>query len=413
VHVAAVRTGRGDAVSATMIDVERARSETPGCQHVNHLNNAGASLMPEPVLRAVIDHLELEAKIGGYEAAARQEDAWQHTYDSLATLINCHRDEVAVVENATRAWDMAFYGLRFATGDRILTSAAEYGSNYLAYLQTTSRTGVSVEVVPSDEHGEVSLDALADMLDERVKLVAITHVPTNGGLVNPVEGVGEITRQADVPFLLDACQSVGQMPLDIERIGCDVLAATGRKFLRGPRGTGFLYVRRELLQRVEPPFIDVLSAEWTSRNSYRWRSDARRFESWETNYATKIGLGAAVDYALQWGLEEIRDYNYSLAAQLRARLRELPQVEVLDLGRAPCSVVTFTIAGRDPKAVARKLSDRRINVSVSTLEDTRLDMEARGHASWVRASVHYFNTEKDITELADAVQQMAESAGGT
>jgi cysteine desulfurase / selenocysteine lyase len=202
------------------------------------------------------------------------------------------------------------------------------------------------------------------------------------------------------------------MPLDVERIGCDLLAATGRKFLRGPRGTGFLYVRRELTERIEPPFIDVLSAEWTGRDSYRWRSDARRFESWETNLATKIALGTAVDYALEWGLEDIRDRDYSLAARLRARLRELPRVEVLDLGRAPCAIVTFAIAGTDPRAVARKLSERRINVSVSTIEDTRLDMEARGRESWVRASVHYFNTEEDITALADAVEQMLEGRGG-
>jgi cysteine desulfurase / selenocysteine lyase len=395
-----------------MIDLERARRETPGCEHVIHLNHAGASLMPDPVLGAVTDHLELEARIGGYEAAALREEAWQHTYDAIATLIGCHRDEIAVVENATRAWDMAFYGLRFASGDRILTSAAEYGSNFMAYLQTTRRTGASVEVVPSDERGEVSLGALADMLDERVKLVAITHVPTNGGLVNPVEGIGEITRRAGVPFLLDACQSVGQMPVDVERIGCDMLAATGRKFLRGPRGTGFLYVRREFMERIEPPFIDVRSAEWTGRDSYRWRSDARRFESWETNYATKIGLGTAVTYALGWGLEDIRDRDYSLAAQLRARLRELPRVEVLDLGSAPCAIVTFTIAGTDPRAVARTLAEQRINVSVSTIDDTRLDMEARGRESWVRASVHYFNTEQDITALAHAVEQMVDGHGG-
>jgi cysteine desulfurase / selenocysteine lyase len=395
-----------------MIDVERARRETPGCEQVTHLNSAGASLMPGPVLRAVTDHLELEARIGGYEAAALREEAWHHTYDAIAALVNCHRDEIAVVENATRAWDMAFYGLRLAGGDRILTSAAEYGSNYLAYLQTTQRTGASVEVVPSDERGEVSLDALADMLDERVKLVAMTHVPTNGGLVNPAEGIGEITRRAGVPFLLDACQSVGQMPLDVERIGCDMLAATGRKFLRGPRGTGFLYVSREFTERIEPPFIDVRSAEWTGRDSYRWRPDARRFETWETNYATKIGLGTAVDYALEWGLKDIRDRDYALAAQLRARLRELPLVEVLDLGRAPCAIVTFTIAETDPRAVARKLSERQINVSVSTIEDTRLDMEARGRESWVRASVHYFNTDDDITALADAVEQMVEGQGG-
>jgi selenocysteine lyase/cysteine desulfurase len=266
--------------------------------------------------------------------------------------------------------------------------------------------------VPSDEHGEVCVESLANMLDERVKLIAITHVPTNGGLVNPVDGVGEIARQARVPFLLDACQSAGQMPTDVQRIGCDVMAGTGRKFLRAPRGTGFLYVRRELLERLEPPFIDVLSAEWTARDTYRWRSDARCFESWERNYAANIGLGVAVDYALQWGMEEIRDFNYSLAADLRARLSELPKVEVLDLGRAPCSIVTFTIADNDPTAVARTLAESRINVSVSTIVDTRIDMEARGRESWVRASVHYFNTEDEIAELVAAVQRIAEGPGG-
>lgn len=394
-----------------MIDVERARRETPGCGHVNHLNSAGASLMPEPVLRAMTEHLELEANIGGYEAATQREEAWEHTYDALATLFNCHRDELAITENATRAWDMAFYGLSFERGNRILTSIAEYGSNYLAYLQTARRTGVSVEAVPNDESGELSLDALADMLDKRVKLVSITHVPTNGGLVNPAEAIGELTREAGVPFLLDACQSAGQMPIDVQRIGCDIMAVTGRKFLRGPRGTGVLYVRREALELTEPPFIDVRAANWVSRDSYDLRSDARRFETWETNYASKIGLGVAADYALQWGLPEIRAYNFSLASKLRSRLGAVAGVEVLDLGREPCSIVTFAIEDRDPLTIARTLSKRKMNVSVSTITDTRLDMEARGYQSWVRSSVHYFNTEDEIADLAEAVEQIAHARG--
>jgi selenocysteine lyase/cysteine desulfurase len=221
--------------------------------------------------------------------------------------------------------------------------------------------------------------------------------------VNPVERIGALTRAAAVPFLLDACQSVGQMPVDVERIGCDMMAVTGRKFLRAPRGTGFLYVRRDLLDQIEPPFVDVRAADWVARDAYELRGDARRFESWETNYATKIGLGVAADYALGWGLEEIRDYNYALAARLRSGLAAVPGAEVLDVGRERCSIVAFTVEGHDPDAVARELSSRGINVSVSILEDARLDMESRGYDSWVRASVHYFNTAGEVEQLCAAV----------
>ena len=224
------------------VDVARARADTPGCEHVTHFNNAGAGLAPQPVLDAVVDHLRREAEIGGYEAAAERRDRIEHTYDALAALLGCDRDEVAVVENATRAWDMAFYAFRFGPGDRILTARAEYASNYIAMMQVAERTGAVIEVIPDDEHGQVDVAALAGMLDERVKLVSLVHVPTQGGLVNPAAAVGQLTRQAGVPLLLDACQSAGQIPLDVRAIGCDVLTGTGRKFLRGPRGTG-LHVR--------------------------------------------------------------------------------------------------------------------------------------------------------------------------
>ncbi len=226
------------------IDIVRARRETPGCENVIHFNNAGAALMPAPVLDATIAHLRLEGEIGGYEAAERAAERIEHVYAAAARLLDCAADEIAVVENATRAWDMAFHALRFEPGDRILTARAAYASNYIAFLQMARRAGVAVETIPDDVHGQVSLEALERLIDPRVRLVAITHVPTNGGLVNPVAGVGRIARAAGVPFLLDACQSVGQMPIDVRAIGCDMLSTTGRKYLRGPRGTGLLYVRR-------------------------------------------------------------------------------------------------------------------------------------------------------------------------
>jgi selenocysteine lyase/cysteine desulfurase len=372
---------------------------------VTHFNNAGAGLAPRPVLDAVVDHLRREAEIGGYEAAAEREDRIEHTYDALAALFGCDPDEVAVVENATRAWDMAFYSFRFGPGDRILTARAEYASNYIGMRQVAERTGAVIEVIPDDEHGQVDLDALAGMLDERVKLVSLVHVPTQGGLVNPAAAVGRLTREAGVPLLLDACQSAGQIPLDVRTIGCDVLTGTGRKFLRGPRGTGFMYVRRDLAERLEPPLLDLHAAEWLADGSYRIRPDARRFENWETNYASKIGLGVAVDYALALGIDAIKERVYALGAELRERLAEIEGVTVQDLGVERCGIVTFSVGGRTPTEVADALRAERVNTSVSPLMYSRLDFDRRGITDLVRASAHYYNTSEEIERLVELIRK--------
>jgi selenocysteine lyase/cysteine desulfurase len=387
-------------------DVRRARHETPGCEHVVHFNNAGAALMPRPVLEATIAHLQLEAQIGGYEAAARAHDAVERVYDAAATLLGCHREEIAVVENATRAWDMAFYSVPLRPGDRILTAMAEYASNYIAFVQVARKTGAAIEVIPNDAHGQISIEALRRAIDDRVKLIAITHVPTNGGLVNPAAAVGKVARDAGVLYLLDACQSVGQMPIDVDVIGCDMLSATGRKYLRGPRATGFLYVRREVLDRLEPPFLDLHAAHWVGRDRFELRPDARRFENWETYYAGKIGLGVAIDYALDWGLEAIWSRVSGLAEALRLRLSTIPGVAVRDLGIERCGIVSFTVDGKDPEAIHRALAEHHINVTVSRLTSTRLDMEARGLSSVVRASVHYYNTEAEVERFCTTLASL-------
>jgi selenocysteine lyase/cysteine desulfurase len=341
-----------------VIDLERVRADTPGVEHVVHFNNAGSSLPTRQVVDAVVEHLRREAEIGGYEAAAERQDRWEHTYDAVAQLIGAHREEIAVVENATRAWDMAFYSVPFQPGDRILTGHAEYASNWIALQQVANRTGASVEVVPDDEHGQIDVAALARMIDERVKLVSLVHVPMTTGLVNPAADVGRVTRAAGVPLLLDACQSIGQLPVDVNEIGCDMLSATGRKFLRGPRGTGFLYVRRELIEQLEPPFLDLHSAEWEADGSYRIRDDARRFENWETYYAGKIGLGVAADYARALGADAIWARLQQLAGRLRDGLSAIEGVTVRDQGLTKAAIVTFTVDGLEATEVQSALAAR-------------------------------------------------------
>jgi cysteine desulfurase / selenocysteine lyase len=387
-----------------MIDLERARRETPGCEHVTHLNNAGSSLPPQRVLDAVIGHLELEARVGGYEAHEQNEAAIERFYGAGAELLGARPGEIAFLSSATRAWDMAFYAFPFQRGDRILTAVAEYVSNYIAYLQVAERTGVEVVPVPNDEHGQVSVDALRRLIDERVKLVAITHVPTNGGLVNPAAEIGAVAREAEIPYLLDACQSVGQLPVDVEEIGCDVLSATGRKYLRGPRGTGFLYVRSSLVDRLQPPFLDMRAADWLEPDRYQLRPDALRFEEWEQAYATKVGLAAAIDYALDWGVEATWERVASLGERLRTRFGEVEGVTVRDLGAVRCGIVTFTVDGVEANQLKDQLARKRINVTVSEPSSTLLDSMERDLPDLVRASVHYYNTEEELDRVVEAVR---------
>ena len=380
----------------TQQEIDQIRAETPGVQNVIHFNNAGSSLMPSQVLHRMTTYLDLEFRYGGYEAADICHDQIEQVYDSIAGLINARRHEIAVVENATRAWDMAFYSIPFQPGDRILTGLASYGSDYIAFLQMAAQKGVQIDIVPDDETGQVSVSALENMMDDRVKLIVLTHVPTNGGLVNPAAAVGKVARHANVCYLLDACQSVGQMPLDVEEIGCDMLSATSRKYLRGPRGMGFLYVRQERIAELMPPFLDLHAATWVEKNRYEIRPDARRFENWECNYTGKLGLGTAVDYAKKQGVDRIWNRVQKLASYLRSSLEALPGVSVHDKGAVKCGIVTFMAAGKKVDDIKAAMHAQKINVTTTTHFGTRLDMEDRGLDALVRASLHYFNTEEEI-----------------
>lgn len=390
----------------TIFDLERVRADTPGAAERIHLNNAGAALPPEPVTRAIADHLALEARLGGYEAADAERERIEAVYGSLARLVNAAPDEIALTPHATAAWQLAFYALDFRAGDRILTARAEYAANYVAYLQMHRRTGCVIEVIPDDEAGATDPAALERMIDDRVRLISVTWLPTNGGLVNPAAEIGRIARAHGVPYLLDACQAVGQMPVDVAALGCDFLSATGRKFLRGPRGTGFLYVRKDRLDRIEPAMLDHYGAPWVAPDAYELRPDARRFEAWEKPYTLTLGLGAAADYALALGLDTIRRRAWGLAAQLREELARLPGVMVRDLGAERSAIVTFDHADLPAAEIKEAMRGARVNVSASSPASTLLDATARALPPVVRASPHYYNTDEEMAAFIDRLRAL-------
>lgn len=373
------------------------RDDTPGCNQVLHFNNAGSSLTTSQSLNAVIDHLRSESLIGGYEAAFLAQERLSQVYTSAALLLNCTSEEIAITESATNAWDMAFYSMRFKPGDKILTSETEYVSNYIALRQQAMRYGAIVDIVPNDENKQISLSALNERIDKKVKLIALTHVPSNSGIVSPAEQVGRIANDAGIVYLLDACQSVGQMPIDVKAIGCDILSATGRKYLRAPRGTGILYVRKALLKQLDPPFLDTHSAVLNPRtNIPRIRNDAKKFESWESNIAAKLGLGVALDYTLNVGLLDSYMYIRTIAQLLRDTISSIKKVSVELSATEQCGLVMFAVRGLPVGEVHEKLRSQGINLSVSGPD-------------MLRASVHYYNTLAEVYRFAGALEKIIDN----
>jgi selenocysteine lyase/cysteine desulfurase len=391
-------------MDTAMIDLATVRADTPACGRGVFLDSAGSSLPPVQVLDEVIGHLRREAEIGGYRAFDERRADLEAGYGVLATLLGCEPDEVAFTDSATRAWLTAFDAVPLSAGDRVLVTEVEYAGNAIPLLRRAAEVGATVSPVPSDASGSVDVAALRSMLDERVKLVSLVHVPTNGGLVNPVAPVAAAAHEVGALVLLDACQSVGQVPVDVAALGVDILSGTGRKWLRGPRGTGFLVVRRDVLPRLRPRQVDLHSGVWRSPDSYELRSDARVFELWEFSTADRLGLIAAARYALELGIDPIAAAVRERAAHLRTGLSSVPGVTVHDLGADRCGIVSFTMAGRTPAEVKAALAAKGVTVTVTGVTSTQYDMTRRALPEVVRASPHYFVSPEELDETVAALR---------
>lgn len=380
-------------------ELEQLRADTPGTATTTHLLACGASLMSKPVLDAVHDYLALEATRGGYTAQALCEEQLADVYSAAADLVGASSpEEIALQNSATSAWSRAFYALKLEAGDKVLTSRAEYGSNYAAMLQRAAMHGIVVELVPNDVHGQIDLEQLESMIDERTKLVALTWIPTHGGLVNPAKAVGEICKRHNVTYLVDACQAIGQLPVDVTDLNCDILSATGRKFLRGPRGTGFLWVRQSFIDEMEPAMVNHWSAEWVEPHRFNLRPTAQRFERHEAAHAMRAGFGVAIRYAIDVGIERIQQRTWYLADLVRSRIEEIPGAQVHDLGVDRCAIVTFTLEGHDSEDVYLKARDHNVAIGKTRAEAAQLEGR-EGIGSMIRVAPHYYNTEEEIDRL--------------
>lgn len=380
-------------------DLEYTRSQTKGSSQLIHFNNAGASLPPDVVVDTVVSYLKEEALTGGYETEAKYIDQINGVYDNIAELINADREEIAIFENASAAWGTAFKGLTFNDGDEIITSEMEYVTNLIGLVDAQNQDVIKVKVIPNDDLGNFSIAELEKAITPNTKLIAVTHVSSSGGSILPVEEIGSIAKKNGILYLVDACQSVGQMPLDVKKLKCDMLSATGRKYLRAPRGTGFLFVKKGSQDKLKPILLDFFAASNVSLSGYTLRQDARRFELYEKSRALTLGLGRAVEYAINIGLDRIWYRIEHLAELMRKELVKIPGIVVRDLGENLSGIVTFSVEDIASVDVKAKLAERSINVSVGGAQATPIYMEKNGFSTVVRASVHYYNTEEEIAKF--------------
>jgi cysteine desulfurase / selenocysteine lyase len=377
-------------------EVQKYRAETKGTKQCVHFNNAGSSLPPDVVVDTVVNYLREEAIYGGYETETKYSEELNNTYNLIAQLINADKDEIALAENASFAWGSAFNGINFEPGDEVIISEMEYVTNMIGFLNAEKIHGIKIKIVYNDDQGNFDLEALENTISAQTKLIAVTHIASSTGGVIPVVEIGKIAAKYHVLYLVDACQSVGQVPVDVKEINCDMLAVTGRKYLRAPRGTGFLYVRKQMQDKLKVSFIDGFTTQSVSQQGFKLRDDARRFELYEKNRALTLGLGKAVGYALNVGVDRIWQRIQHLAALMRRQLNNIHEIKIHDIGDQQCGIVTFSLDGFEASAIKSKLAEKQINVSVGLAKSTLIYMDKHHLASVVRASVHYYNTEEEI-----------------
>ena len=390
------------------------RKETDGCSNVIHLNNAGAGLMPNVVTQSQLDHIKLEAEIGGYEASALRSAAIREFYVEAANLFNCKPTNIAFTASATDSYTRALSSIPFKHGDIILTDNDDFVSNQIQFLSLQKRLGTKIVRMQNASIGGVDLNDLEEKLQKhQPRLLAITHIPTNSGLVQPVKEIAKVFADYSKSFpektwyILDACQSAGQMKIDVEELKCDFLSVTGRKFLRGPRGTGILFISdKALASGLEPMFIDMRGAEWIEKDMYKPRPDAMRFEDWEFAYSTVLGTKVAIEYCRNIGEEKIWRQIKLLSGLMREELSSIDKVKVLDRGPEVSGLVTFTVSGSNPKYIVDELLKRRINVVPSYRAFGVIDFDEKGIDWAIRASPHYYNTKSEIEIFIESVKEI-------
>lgn len=389
------------------MNIQKIRKDTPGLQSLIHFNNAGCSLPVQSQLDIICNYLQEEAITGGYRLQAQHQEVINQFYQRAAQLINAKADEIAITGNASEAFNHILYSIPFEKGDVIITSEVEYSNNFINYINLKNSKGIEIVMLRNLANGDFDLAALEHAISDRVKLLAITHIPTSSGVVVPVEAIGAIAKKHNILYLVDACQSIGQIPFDVEKVGCDFASATARKYLRGPRGLGFLYVKKSVIPSLKPKSLDNVTAHWKIDQRVELEQKAIMFEHWEKSYALVEGFSEALRYLLDLGVAHTWARIQELSTYARQELGQVSGVRVLDQGTHKCGIVTFNKKGLDPLDIQKALQKQSINTSATLPFSSLTDLHYRGlDGGALRASIHYFNTKEEIEVLLKEIDRL-------
>ena len=389
-----------------MLDIEKIRRETPGAKYATHFDNAGAALPCHDTVQATVNWINKEARTGGYRMQFEKEDLVSEFYKNAATLIGCSAEEIAITHNASDSQAKVLFSFPFKRGDIVLTTEMEYSNNFMNLLQLKKQKGIKIRIVKNEKDRSFNFEKFENAIDEKVKLIAATHIPTSSGQIAPVEEIGNLAKKYKIPYLLDACQSIGQCPVDVEKIGCDFATATSRKYLRGPRGLGFLYVRKSFFEKLHPQVIEAWFANWKSSTAFEIEKSAKMFEGFEKSYANMVGLSTAIDYQNQLGIQNTWPRIQELSSQLREKLDSLKNVKVVDPKVNLSGIITFVKKGVDCETIAQSLAAQNINISVTRPFSSLIDLKKRRLPEACRASIHYYNSVEEIDKLVTSIDKI-------
>lgn len=375
----------------------------------HYLNNAGAALMSEKTYNIIMSHMKLEMELGAYQAAQSVKSEIEQFYLNAAKLINANSvDEIAFMDSASRGWNMAIYGLRMSAKDTIITLSSEFGTNLITIFDKAKKANANVKILNCDINGDFSLNELEECLKKGAKFIAISHVVAHGSIINPVEEIGKLAKQYGCTYIVDGCQAVGQIPVNIDMLNCDAYITTGRKWLRGPRGTGFLYINK--MAEIDTTQLDLASADLIfdkdlNISDIQIRNDAKRFELWERSIANVLGLSNAIQESFFHDsmLNNMRNH----VNLIRSEIIDNRNFTLIGKEKSESLIIGFYLNNPEKESIVER-SFKDVDISISTMHDwdCPLHFPKNGATKIFRIAPHYYTDEDTIQLTCKAIENV-------
>jgi cysteine desulfurase/selenocysteine lyase len=400
--------------SISLLDVDKIRLDFPILQSgMIYMDSATTSLTPQPVLAKIMDfYQEYRANVGRgvHRLSRKASDEYDLAHRKIAEFLNARNgEEVIMTRNTTEGINIIANGLRWRRGDKVVTTLIEHHSNFIVWQRLRQRHGVRLQIVRPNEQGLFDLGEFEEAIDDSTRLVTVPQVSNSLGVIVPVRDIARIAAGKGALTLIDGAQAAPHMKVDVREIGCDFFAFSGHKMC-GPTGSGALYIKEELAEEVEPTFIGGGTILDVSADDYKLTGGWHRFEAGTPAIAEGIGLGGAVDYLSDIGMETIRDHEITLGKRLYERLTRIPRVSVYgpeDI-KNRVGLASFNIDNMNPDAVASAL-DLSAKIMVRSGHQCALPtMKEIIHAGGaVRASLYIYNSVKEVELFLSTVEELA------